>query len=251
MRPLAIVALTLPALAIALPFALGDAVADPPATASSAAQRPFPTIAVTGTTELALAPDEAWVHVGVVTFLPTVDRAVADNDKRIAAVLAALRAAGVQPADLTTTHMSLAETERYHPGEVRERGFQVSRSLVARVRDLGKLEGILQAVVKAGATQLHEVRLSHSSLGEKKAEARTAAMKAARAKAEAMAAALGQSVGRAVAIREAGAGPAFASGAGSYANETLNFGGQVLDAQTIAAGRIRIEITVSVELELL
>ncbi|MCC6625068.1 MAG: SIMPL domain-containing protein [Deltaproteobacteria bacterium] len=253
MRPIHVLTAAVLALALPLTLALPSASADPsPAGASPVpAARPFPTIAVTGTTELALAPDEAWVHVGVETFLPTMERAVEDNDRRIAAVIAALKDAGIQSADLTTTMMSLAETDRFEGADRRTHGFQVSRSLVARVRDLGKLERLLQSIVKAGATHLREVRFSHSKLADKKAEARTAAMKAARDKAALMAGALGQQVGRAVVIREAGAGPAFASGGNSYANEVLNIGGAVVDGPTIAAGRIRIEVSVAVDFELL
>lgn len=251
MRAHVLIVAPIVALALALPFALRSASADPSGPLSTTGPRPFPTIAVTGTTELALAPDEAWVHVGVETFLPTMERAVEDNDRRIAAVITAIKNTGVQPADLTTTTMSLAETDRYEPGDRRVHGFQVTRSLVARVRDLPRLERLLQAILEAGATHLREVRFSHSQLADKKAAARTAAMKAARDKADLMAGAIGQRVGRAVSIRESGAGPAFAAGANSYANEVLNVGGTVVDGPTIAAGRIRIEVSVAVDFELM
>lgn len=246
-RPSLVIALALAAaatVALALPR---PATADGP---TAAPARPFATISVTGTTELAIAPDEAWVHIGVETFRPSIDLAVADNDKRIAGVLAALRSAGIAPADMSTTMMSLAETDRYESGDRRVHGFQVSRSLVARVRDLARLEALLQQILKSGATHLREIVFSHSQLAQKKAEARTAAMKAARDKAELMAKAVGQGVGRAVKVTEGG--PGFQTQASNtYANEVLNMGGQTLDGQTIAAGRIRVEIGVAVDFELL
>ena len=85
---------------------------------------------MTGTTELAIAPDEAWVHLGVETFLPTMDAAVSDNDKRMSAVIAALKLAGVAASDLTTEIMNLAETDRYQAG-AQAHGWQVRRALVA------------------------------------------------------------------------------------------------------------------------
>ncbi|MFO0744129.1 MAG: SIMPL domain-containing protein [Myxococcota bacterium] len=242
----ALVATTVP---LALRSANG-AEPTPAGTAASAGVRPFPTVSVSGTTELAVAPDEAWIHLRVESFFATMESSVADNDKRMSSILTTLKAAGIAPADLATEAMTLAETDHYEDGQKKIHGWQISRSLTARVRDLDKLERLLQSVIKAGATNIDGVRFAHSQINDKKAEARASAMKAARDKAELMASALGQHVGKALTIREGGAGAVpFATNV--YANEVLNQGGTPLSGETIAAGRIRVEVSVDVEFELL
>jgi len=249
MRPIHLALVAFALAAVAVPLGLDHATAQP-APAAAAAERPFPTITVEGTTELTIAPDEAWVHLGVTSFFTVLEKSVADNDRRITAVLSALEAQGIAAADIATQQMSLAETDRYESDQRRTHGWQVQRQLVARVRDLDKLEGLLQRVIGAGATNIDEVRFSHSQLTSKKADARVAAMKAARDKAEAMAGALGQKIGRAISIDEvsAFAGPI---GQSTYGNTMMNAGGQVLDAATVVAGRIAVNVSVGVRFELL
>jgi uncharacterized protein len=225
------------------------AMAEDSSSAAELAKRPFPLITVSGTSELAIAPDEAWVHLGVESFFPTMESSVSDNDKRIKALLDTLRQGGIDAADIATTLMSLAETERYEDANRRVRGWQISRSLVARVRHLDRLETLLQALVRAGATHLRDVHFTHSQLAAKKGEARVAATQAARAKAAAMAAAIGQTIGHAVTVREVGQGRRAATFS-DYSNAVVNAGGTPLEGQTIAAGRVRVEVEVEAAFEL-
>jgi uncharacterized protein YggE len=226
-----------------------------------AAKRPFPLLTVSGTTELAVAPDEAWVHLGVVSFFSTMESSIEDNDKRIKAILSVVRQGavggspaspgfGIDAADIATTHMNLSETDRYDGPGKQVRGWEVSRSLVVRVRRLDRLETLLQAVINAGATHLRDVHFTHSQLGDKKGEARVAAMKAARDKANAMAAAIGQKVGKAVTVTEQNNGSRVATFS-DYSNAVVNAGGTALEGETIAAGRVRVSVAVEIAFELL
>jgi len=212
--------------------------------------RPFATLRVEGTSEIALAPDEAWIRFGVTSFLTTLDEAVADNDRRMSAALEAARRAGVPASDIASEAMSLAETERFESGNVRRRGVEVRREANLRIRDLGKLEDLLMELMRAGVSHIHHVRFHHSDLTAKKAEARLEAVAAARAKARAMARALGQDIGRAVTIEEGLHGHA-APTAATYANVVRNEGGVALDGATIVAGRISVTMGVRVTFELL
>lgn len=235
------------ALAVTAPLDLRSAIGAEPVGGATTGSRPAPTISVSGTTELAVAPDEAWIHLRVESFFPTMRASVGDNDTRIAAVLKALAAAGIGPADLATEAMSLAETDRFEDAGRKTHGWQISRAVTARVRDLATLERTLQDIIAAGATHIDRVVFSHSKLADKKADARDAAMRAARDKAERMAGALGQHVGKAVVIREGGVG----GSSPTYANAILNEGGTPLSGATIAAGRIRVDVSVDVDFELL
>ncbi|TNF24002.1 MAG: DUF541 domain-containing protein [Deltaproteobacteria bacterium] len=212
------------------------------------APRPFPTLSVSGVAEVSIAPDEAWLHLGVDSFFSDLDAAVEDNDERIKSVMKVLHDAGLSGKNLQTDIMSLDETTRY-VAKVELRGYQVRRNITARVTDLGKVESLLQALVRSGVTRIDSVRFSHTQLAAKKAEARVEALKAARQKAEAMATALGQRVDKAVTVTEGYPGVSTISQP-TYTNFVVNAGGASVDGDTFASGRIQIAVQVSAVFEL-
>lgn len=150
-------------------------------------------------------PDVATIRAGVVTQAATAAEAVADNATRMAAVLDALKRAGVAPRDTRTANVSLSPQYRYvdnQPPVVT--GYQATNSVSIRFRDIARAGAILDALVKQGANQIDGPTLSIDQPDAALDEARADAVKRARARAELYARAAGLSVSRIVSIAENG-----------------------------------------------
>ena len=155
-------------------------------------------------------PDLARVMLGVEVTEAGAADAQATASRRMAEVIAAVRAAGVTARDVATAHITLGPAWDYSGPSPRMTGYTASQSLAVRVRELGSLGAVIDAGVRAGATTVDSVSLEVGEPGVALAEARDAAMADAAARAAALARAAGVSLGRAVAIREGvggGGGP--------------------------------------------
>jgi hypothetical protein len=166
------------------------------------------TVTVTGTGRVAIAPDLAQLRLGVAVTRPTAVTAQADASAAMTAVLAALRDAGVGDRDLRTTGLGLQPVMDYRgdAGPVL-RGYEARNAVVARVRDLERLPGAIDAAIAAGATTLEDVRFEVEDRAAAERAAREAAVADALASAAVLAAAAGAGLGPVLALAEAGAAP--------------------------------------------
>ena len=150
-------------------------------------------------------PDIATIRAGVVTQSATAAAALADNAKRMAGVLAALKSAGVQPRDVATSNVSLQPQYRYENNQPPViTGYQASNTVSIRFRDVAKSGAILDALVAQGANQIDGPSLSLDQPDTALDEARTDAIKRARVRADLYAKAAGLSVVRILTISENG-----------------------------------------------
>lgn len=160
---------------------------------------------VSATGKTTRTPDIATIRAGVVTQSATAAAALADNAKRMAGVLAALKAAGVQPRDIATANVSLQPQYRYAENQPPAiTGYQASNTVSVRFRDVAKSGAILDALVAQGANQIDGPSLSLDQPDAALDEARTDAIKRARARAELYAKAAGLTVVRILSISEGG-----------------------------------------------
>ena len=181
---------------------------------AAAAQVPVPMQAVvpdgtvldvTATGKVEIAPDVATIRAGVVTQAATAAAALSDNSGRMAAVVRAIRGAGIAERDIMTASVGLQPQYRYaenQPPVVT--GYQASNTVSVRFRDIAKAGGVLDALVKAGANQIDGPNMSLAAPDSALDAARQDAVKRARARAELYARAAGLRVERIVAISEAG-----------------------------------------------
>lgn len=163
-------------------------------------------ITVSGTGEVKVKPDMASITTGVTSDASTAKAALAKNNAAMTAVLNALKAAGVSEDDIQTSNFSVSPMYApVQPGQTTSpqiSSYQVSNQVTARVKDLAKLGGTLDALVQAGSNQISGIAFD---LNDPKAtinEARKKAIADARAKAELYAEAAGTSVGGVVQISE-------------------------------------------------
>ena len=168
-------------------------------------------IVVNGTGEASARPDMAVISAGVVVQADTASAALAENTRAMNAVLEQLRASGLAAADVQTAQFTVSplfetrrpDAETTEPPRIV--GYQVSNQVTARVRDLDRLGGVLDALVSAGANSIDGPSFEIADPKQLLGEARDAAVADAIAKAKRYAAAAGVRLGEIVSIEEGGA----------------------------------------------
>src|SRR5260370_2486197 len=80
--------------------------------------------------------------------------------------------------------------------------FTAEQSITVTVRDITKLDTLLESLIKAGGNRIDSIQYETSDMRKHRDRARDLAVKAAREKAEALAKALGQEIGKAYSIEE-------------------------------------------------
>jgi uncharacterized protein YggE len=191
--PLQVTLLLLP-IAAATP-ALSQPVTDPAFAAT--------TLSLSASGEARVTPDMATITLGVDTTASSAGRAMSGNAERMAQVIGALKAAGMEPRDLQTSNLSLSPQTVYEDGHPpRVTGYQASNQVTITVRDLGRLGAVVDAVVAAGATNIGQISFGLSNPLAAENNARVAAVKALEEKASLYAGATGYHVARLVNLSE-------------------------------------------------
>ena len=150
-------------------------------------------------------PDIATVTAGVVTEAPTAEAALAENARRMNAVLAAVKRAGVADRDVQTAQLSIQPQMVYAENvPPRVTGYQATNTASVKVRDMRNIGRVVDAVVAQGSNQLNGVSFGLDDPDKALDGARAEALKRARARADLYATAAGLRVHRIVAISESG-----------------------------------------------
>ena len=166
------------------------------------------TVTVAGTGRVTVPPDVVEVHLGVAVTRPTAAAAQAEAAATMAAILAALREAGVADADLRTQSLTLQPVMDYRNDEApRLRGYELRNGVVARLRDIARLPAAIDGAIAAGATTLDGVSFDVDDRTAAEAEARAAAVADALERAGALARAAGATLGPVLAVSEGGQAP--------------------------------------------
>ena len=159
------------------------------------------TITVAGTGTITVVPDIAHVGVGVTITKPTVKAAREAAAKSMTAIIAAVRALGVDEKDIKTTGLNLYP--QYNNGTPpKVVGYTISEQIQVTVRDLDKIGDVVDAAMATGATDTSGIWFDVADPAKAMNEARAAAVEAARASAQAMAAAAGVNLGSVASISE-------------------------------------------------
>jgi uncharacterized protein YggE len=173
---------------------------------------PARTIHVTGHGALSVAPDTATITVGVFARDTDLKKAKGTVDGAIQKIIAIGERLQVQPGDLKTSRLNV-NPQYESEGAQRFVGFDVTRSATFVLRDIARLEPLLDAAIDAGANRDFDVELASSRESQVKQDALTRALTDARAQAEHAAGTLGLHVGavRSVTLNKAAATYATAS----------------------------------------
>jgi uncharacterized protein YggE len=197
--------LVLPALVVASLLAHGSA------TFAADVRPREAVVSVTGEGRSSLAPDTAILALSVIKQAKTAQEALADNNKAMEAVVAALKTAGMADRDLQTSGFNIQPQFNFQndnqPQPPHVVGYQATNTLTVRVRDLSKLGALIDQTVSLGVNQGGDVQFINDKPEPALDEARKLAVADAMARAGTLSKAAGAKLGRIVQISESAERP--------------------------------------------
>ena len=189
--------ITLAVLAI---FLLGAQVMGPGATSSmktldSSFQR---TITVTGDGAFTANPDSVEADIGVTSLRDTLQEAIAENNQKMAAAIAALKELGIAEKDIQTVRFDVELERAIYNGPIT--GYRVSNQLHITIRDLTRAGEVLDRAIEAGANDVSQIHFAANDVAELEKEARQRAIADAMSKAREMVEVTGAKLGSVLTI---------------------------------------------------
>lgn len=158
-------------------------------------------VTVVGSGQVQGVPDTLTADVAIEAVAPDVTAAMNQTNERQQAVISALAAGGIDPADIGTTGVNLQP--QYGETQVIT-GYQASNSIRVKIRKLDTASGALTAIVNAGGnnTRINSVSYSIEDDSKLVSDARGRAFEDARSRAEQYAQLSGLSLGKVISISE-------------------------------------------------
>ena len=156
------------------------------------------TLNVSGSGQANLAPDIAYIYVGVHTENPTAAEGVAENNTQTQKVIQAIKDFGIDEKDIRTINFSIFPQDKFDPQSgtpTGEKTYVVDNTVYVTVRKLDQLGDLLDTVVKAGANTVNSIQFDVADKAEALKQARADAVKDAEAQAKSLAEAAGLSLG--------------------------------------------------------
>jgi uncharacterized protein YggE len=223
----------------------------------------MPTITVTGTAEVMIAPDEVIFSLDFTKTDKDLQIAKRLNDESVAKILELTKRFRIPPQNVKTDSISVemkyesirdAKTKIYDEdgdeiGKKVFKGYEVSKTVIIRLTDISRFEEFFAETLKTGITEVNSVTFKTSKLRENKDKARDSAMKAAKEKATAMAGSIGQTIGKALRITEGNVSNQYLGGGvlnSVSSNYRTNNGNFSENLATFAPGAIKVEAQVTV-----
>ncbi len=168
--------------------------------ATTVVSNPAPTqrsLSVTGTGLVYLTPDVAYINIGVHTEKPTATDAVSANNDQTQQVVNALENSGVDAKDIRTTNFSIYPNTPYdsQTGKPGTTTYVVDNTVYVTVRQLDKLDDLLDATVQAGANNVNSIQFDVFDKSSAIQQARDQAVKDAQTQAQGLASASGVTLG--------------------------------------------------------
>ena len=176
----------------------------------SIAQVPVPSVrepelTASGRGETRLAPDYAYVTIGVTNQAPNAVDAASENARRFESIIGSLRAFGLNDRQLLTSRYNLTQNYEYPKNAPPKLSGFTARSTIRaevhRLEDLGKL---IDASIASGATEVLGVQFLASNTDDARRSDMTEAVRQTRADADAMASAAGGTLGRLITLNSGG-----------------------------------------------
>ena len=158
---------------------------------------------VTGEGIIETPPDLAVLRFGVMTTSKSAKAATRANNGSIAKIISALKEEGISSEDLETTRFSLSPQREYRKNQPpMVIGYQVSNTLLVKVRDLDRVGEYMELIVESGGNNFESLSFTVEDTHEMEEEARVLAIENALNKAEMMTGALDSKVGLPLTIQE-------------------------------------------------
>ena len=203
-------------------------------------------INVSGTGEVYLVPDIAYVYIGTRSEAVDVASALSDNNKQAQSISTVLSDMGVDQKDIQTTAFNVYPMQNYGPdGQPTEIKYVVENTVFIKVRQLQKLGELLDAVVRNGANQINGISFDVEDRTQAESDARKLAVQDATDKAKELADAAGVELGQLMNLNVNLSGspqPMYDAKGGGYA--------VAQSAAPIASGQLLVSATANLSYEL-
>jgi uncharacterized protein YggE len=153
----------------------------------SAAPNQSHVIVVSGSGNVQVKPDQAYVSAGVQTRGRTAQEAQTENNQSMQSVINAIKALGIPATNIQTDGVSLSPQ---YDNQQNLTGYVATNNVEVRVDQIDQAGAVLDAAVQAGANQAGNIRFTLKDDTASRNQALALAAKDARSKADALAAAL-------------------------------------------------------------
>lgn len=209
-------------------------------------------LTVSGEGKVTTVPDTAIVDLGVNLNKPTVKAAQTDANTIIKNITDEVKKLGVEDKDIKTSNYSVFPQYDYSTGATgRITGYQVNVNLTLTIRDIEKVNNVIEMATSKGANNVSGIQLTVNETKQKelRQQARDMAVKEAKTKAESLASAAGISLGKIVNIQEADQNNIVPMFARSAMNEKIAAGGDASNQAQIEPGSADISSSVTLYYE--
>lgn len=204
----------------------------------------------------ARTPDLAVFSAGVTTQAKTAGEALSENARRMTAVIASLRKAGIAERDIQTSNLSVnpvyGQPKRLPDGSYEQQeqvivAYQATNQVSVRQRKLDSYGKVIDTLVANGANQVNGPSFQIDNADAAMDEARIEAIKKARARADLYAKAAGLRVVRILTISENAGWAPPPSPPMVFARADM---ASMQKTSPVAAGELEMTVTVNVSYEL-
>ena len=164
------------------------------------------TVRVTGTGAVTGEPDIVMLSIGVSVERDSVKQARAEAAEAMTGVIESLKDNGLLDEDIQTQHFSIHQQYDYSKGRREFRGYSVTNTASAKIRDLNIVGDVIDDAAEAGGdlVQINSIQFTIDDPTSLKMQARVAAMGDAQAKAQTLATEGGVTLGKPISISESG-----------------------------------------------
>ena len=152
-----------------------------------------------GSATVRLPPDRVSFSVGVETLHANVSEAFRANGRKVEAVLAALKAKGVQAKELQTSALDVSSR---NPDGTPARGYRVANRVTVTRESAAAVGELIEAAITAGANEVNQLSFFVADPGAAQKRGLELAFASAQAKAETLAALATQRLGEALCVTE-------------------------------------------------
>lgn len=211
-------------------------------------------IQVSGSGVVSLAADTASIQIGVQTRSDNVKDAQQKNASLMAAVMEAIKKAGVEEKDIMTSQFNVYSGYDYSSDvlgrETKTPYYEVDNNVTVTINDLTMVGMVLDAAMDAGANTTYGISFSSTQANEAYQKALTRAVEDAMTKAKVLAAAARVELGELIRIDAANSSVGYARETYGIAN-AYSYSAKTADAgTTITGGDITVTADVVLEYEL-
>ena len=207
------------------------------------------TVRVTGTGMVAGTPDVVVLSVGVSVERDSVKQARAEAAAAMTGVIESLKGNGLLDEDIQTQRFSIQQRFDYIKGQREFRGYNVTNTVSAKIRDLDTVGNVIDDAAEAGGdlVEINSIQFTIDDTTTLKMQARVAAMGDAQTKAQTLATEGGVTLGKPISISESGD---FYVPQPTYFDD-FAFAAEAAAVDTpIQSGQLQITVTVNVIYEI-